>query len=280
MRFLFSSSGGGISAYASCGPRCLSVEPPAAVGSGATDLSQPGPLVSLMPVEKNPWKLDGHERIRFGKMTHPVRGFLHGTAAVVSLVGAILITVLATGGFGERLSLLIFGLSLVSLYTVSAIYHSVPWHDVWKDRMQRLDHTMIHVLVAGTITPIAFIVFDGWLTWLILAVQWGIVLSGAIQKFAREDPSRRLSIALSTTQGWMMLMLLWPLAQRLPWTAVMLIILGGVFYTGGMIVMVTGHPKLWPRVFSSHEIFHIFVVAGSSVHFAVVAGYVARYSVA
>ena len=144
--------------------------------------------------------------------------------------------------------------------------------------MQRLDHTMIHVLVAGTFTPIAFIVLDGWLRWITLAVQWGIVAGGTIQKFARANPSRALSIALSTTQGWLALMLLWPLSQRLPWTAMLLIALGGVLYTGGMVIMVTGRPRLWPRVFSSHEVFHVFVVAGSSVHFAMIAGYVSRFA--
>jgi len=235
-------------------------------------------------MERKPWTLDGHERARIGKMTNPVRGILHGTAAVVSIVGAILITVLATGGFGERLSLLIFGLSLVSLYTVSAMYHSVPWRDEWKDRMQRLDQTMIHVLVAGTFTPIAFIAFEGWLRWFTLAVQWGIVLTGTLQKFARRNPSRTLSmvlsITLSTVQGWWAVALLWPLSQRLPWTALMLIGIGGVLYTVGMVMMITGRPKLWPQVFSSHEVFHVFVIAGSSVHFAMIAGYIARYSVA
>jgi len=237
-------------------------------------------LASVIRVTNKPWKLDGHERIRLGKMTHPVRGFLHGTAAVVSLIGAVLITVFAVGGFGQRLSLLIFGLSLVGLYTVSAVYHSIPWQVVWKQRMQRLDHTMIHVLVAGTFTPIAFIMLDGWLRWITLAVQWGIVLFGAIHSFGRENPSPVVSITLQTTQGWLALMLLWPLAQRLPWTALMLIGMGGVFYTVGMVVMVTGRPRLWPRVFSSHEVFHVLVVAGSSVHFAAVAGYMARYSIA
>ena len=231
-------------------------------------------------MEKKSWTLDGHERARLGKMTNPVRGFLHGTAAIVSLVGAILITVLATGGFGERLSLMIFGLSLVSLYTVSALYHSIPWQDVWKDRMQRLDHTMIHCLVAGTFTPIAFIALEGWLRWFTLGVQWGIVLAGIIQKFVLKNPSHGLSIALSTVQGWWAIALLWPLSQRLPWTALMLIGIGGVLYTGGMVMMIIGRPKLWPRVFSSHEVFHVFVIAGSSVHFAAIAGYMARYSVA
>jgi hemolysin III len=223
-----------------------------------------------------PWKLEGHERLQLGKMHHPVRGILHGTAAVLSIVGAVLLTVLPVeSSAGQRVSLLAFGLSLVALYSVSALYHSVPWRTIWKRRMQRLDHTMIHVLVAGTYTPIAFIVLDGWLRWVTLGLQWGIVLWGAIQQFAIENPSQKLSIILQTSQGWMALALMWPLATRLPWTAILLITLGGVFYTVGMALMVIGRPKLWPQVFSSHEVFHVFVVAGSSVHFAAVAGYMA-----
>jgi hemolysin III len=223
-----------------------------------------------------PWKLDGHERVRLGKMTNPIRGLLHGVAAIASVVGAVLLTVLPEDSTGwQRFSLLAFGLSLVALYSVSALYHSVPWRAIWKRRMQRLDHTMIHVLVAGTYTPMAVIVLDGWLRWATLIVQWGIVAFGAIQQFAVKNPSPVLSITLQTTQGWLAGALLWPLASRLPWTALLLIGLGGVFYTVGMVAMVTGHPKLWPQIFSSHEVFHVLVVAGSSVHFAAVAVYMA-----
>lgn len=227
-----------------------------------------------------PWKLDGHERIRLGKMTHPVRGFLHGMAALVSVVGAVLITVLTSGDLGRRMTLLIFGLSLVGLYTVSALYHSIPWREVWKRRWQRIDHTMIHILVAGTYTPIAFIVLDGWLRVATLAAQWLIVVIGAVHNLALDRPVRAASIALQTAQGWMALLLLWPLANRLPMAAIVLIILGGVFYTVGMVVMVTGWPRLWPRIFSSHEVFHVFVVAASSIHFAAIARYVSAYGVA
>ncbi len=224
------------------------------------------------------WKLDGHERVRIGKMHHPVRGLLHGTAAVVSVVGATLITVLARDT-GRRMSLLIFGLSLVGLYTVSALYHSVPWKGVWKRRWQRLDHTMIHVLVAGTFTPIAAIVLDGWLRIGTLVVQWLIVVVGAVHNFGLKKPVRAASIALQTAQGWLALLLLWPLAHRLPVSAILLILFGGVLYTVGMVVMVSGRPRLWPQVFSSHEVFHTLVVAGSSMHFAAIAGYVMRYGV-
>jgi hemolysin III len=213
-------------------------------------------------------------------MTHPVRGFLHGIAAVVSVVGATLITVLTSGDLARRFSLLVFGLSLVGLYTVSALYHSIPWREVWKRRWQRLDHTMIHVLVAGTYTPIAYIVLDGWLRVATLGVQWLIVAIGAVHNLGLRKPVRAASIALQTTQGWLALLLLWPLADRLPWPAIMLIILGGVFYTAGMVVMVTGRPRLWPLVFSSHEVFHVLVVAASSLHFAAIAGFVAGYRMA
>jgi hemolysin III len=218
------------------------------------------------------------DRIRLGKMTNPVRGFLHGTAAVVSVVGATLLAVLGGGGAWNRLALLTFGVSLVSLYTVSSLYHSIPWGARWKARMQRLDHTMIYVLVAGTFTPIAWIALDGWLRWITLAVQWGIVLVGGVQKAFFPGVSRSLSVALQTTQGWLALLLLWPLAESLPWTALFMLGLGGVLYTVGMVLLVTNRPRLWPRVFSYHEVFHILVIAGSSVHFAVVARYLLRFA--
>lgn len=223
--------------------------------------------------------MDALDRIRLGKMTHPVRGFLHGIAAFVSLIGAVLLLVLTPGDAGRRLSLLVFGLSLVALFTTSSLYHSIPWREAWKRRMQKLDHTMISVLVAGTFTPIAAIVLDGWLRPTTLAVQWGIVAVAAVSKMLTRSGRHWFSVALSTTQGWLALLILWPLAQRLPWTGLLLVGLGGVLYTVGMVFLVTGRPRLWPRVFSYHEAFHVLVVAAASLHFAFIAGYVSRYGI-
>jgi len=222
--------------------------------------------------------MDPLDRVRLGKMTNPVRGFLHGTAAVASVVGAALLTLLAQGGIGNRISLLVFGVALVSLYTVSCLYHSIPWGPVWKSRMRRLDHTMIYVLVAGTFTPIAWIALDGWLRVATLATQWAIVAAGAAQKALFPQVSRSLSVVLQTTQGWLAVPLLWPLARALPWTALLMIALGGVSYSVGMVLLVTNRPRLWPAVFSYHEVFHVLVVAGSSLHFAMVARYLLRFA--
>jgi len=221
--------------------------------------------------------MEAHERMRLGKMTHPVRGFLDATAAVVSLVGALLLLLLTHGAMWRRLSLFAFGLSLVAMFTTSSLYHSIPWRELWKRRMQRLDHTMINVLVAGTFTPIAAIVLDGWLRWVTLGVQWGIVAFGAIHKTITKMPRHWVSVALSTTQGWLALLTIWPLAQRLPWTALLLIGMGGVLYTVGMVFLVTQRPRLWPRVFSYHEAFHVLVIAAAALHFSAIAVWVAHY---
>lgn len=221
--------------------------------------------------------MEAHERMRLGKMTHPVRGFLDASAALVSLVGALLLLTLPSGDLWRRISLFVFGLSLVAMFTTSSLYHSIPWRDLWKKRMQRLDHTMIYVLVAGTMTPLAAIVLDGWLRWVTLGVQWGIVALGAIHKVVSKAPKHWASVALATTQGWLAVLLLVPLAHRLPWTALLLIGLGGVLYTVGMIFLVTNRPRLWPRVFSYHEAFHVFVIAAAALHFSVIAAWVAHY---
>lgn len=218
------------------------------------------------------------ERLTFGKMQNPVRGFLHGTASVASVLGAVGLWVRSSGDPPRQIALLVFAVSLVALYTVSSLYHSVPWRRTWKERMQRVDHSMIYVLVAGSYTPMAYIVLDGWMRDAALGMAWGIALVGILQKTFFPRVGHGFSIALQTLQGWLALPLLVPLAQRLPLPAVLLIVLGGLSYTVGMVFLVTERPRLWPRVFSYHEVFHICVVAGSAAHYAATFRYVARFT--
>ncbi len=215
------------------------------------------------------------KRLTLGKMQNPVRGFVHGTAAFVSVVGAVSLWLRSSGDLSRQMALLIFGISLVALYAVSSLYHSVPWRRVWKERMQRLDHSMIYVLIAGTYSPISFIVLDGWLRSATLATVWGIALIGIVQKALLPRVGDWFSITMSTAQGWLGLLLIVPLAQRLPWPGLLLLVVGGILYTTGLVSLLTLRPRLWPRVFSHHELFHIFVVAGSGTHYAMMFWYVA-----
>ncbi|MDJ0664425.1 MAG: hemolysin III family protein [Acidimicrobiia bacterium] len=217
-----------------------------------------------------------HENLRrwtLGKMQNPVRGILHGTAAVVSLVGMVFL-ILRASSWAGRVGAIVFGLGLLGLYTTSSLYHSIPWREVWKRRMQRLDHSMIFVLIAATYTPIAVVILDGWMRWLVLAMAWGIALVGILNRLFASMERHAFSFALMVILGWISIPIMFPLASRAGTAAVVLMALGGVLYTVGMVFKVTRWPKLWPRVFSAHELFHVFVVAASAVHWTATYRYV------
>lgn len=216
---------------------------------------------------------DDLKRWTLGPMQNPVRGILHGTAAVVSLLGTVLLVARANTGKAV-IAAIVFGIGLLGLYTTSSLYHSIPWRDGWKRRMQRLDHSMIFVLIASTYTPIALIILNGVWEWLALAVAWGIALVGIINRLVGSMERHVFSFSLMLILGWLSIPLLFPLAHRAGTSAVLLIAVGGGLYTMGMIFKVTRWPRLWPRVFSAHELFHVCVVAASVLHWTATYRYV------
>ncbi len=220
---------------------------------------------------------DGSTRIKLGRMHHPVRGLLHGAAALLSIVGGAALVLVCPAEFWRQAALLVFAASLVALFTTSSLYHSIPWGPHWKTRMQRLDHSMIYLVVAGTYTPMTFIVLDGMTRAAALVFVWGIAAVGIWLKLTRPVVDHRVSVTLQTLQGWAAVLLIAPLAERLPGEALALLVAGGAAYTVGMVAFVTERPRLWPRVFSYHEVFHILVVAGSALHYTMTLLYVARF---
>jgi hemolysin III len=215
------------------------------------------------------------DRLALGKMQNPVRGFLHGAAAVSSIMALVVLAKRTSWDVPRMISMIVFTTSAFALYTTSSLYHSVPWRTLWKQRMQRLDHSMIFILIAGTYTPIAFNVLDGTMRWTTLGIMWGAALGGIVQKVFFPQVQNWLGIALSMVMGWLGVIPLPRLIDRLGPKAVSLLLLGGLFYSVGMVLLVTKRPRIWPKVFSYHEVFHVFVVSGSIVHFLVISWYVA-----
>ena len=214
-------------------------------------------------------------RLTLGAMQNPVRGFLHGGAALFSIAGTALLWQRASGHPSERLALTVRGLRMLALFSVSALYHSIDWEPTRKKRVQRVDHSMIYVLIAGTYTPFAVAALDGWLRAAVLAAVWGITLVGVIQKALFPEVRKRWSVALQLFQGWLIVPCLVPLAHHVPAGAVVLLIAGGIAYTGGALCYVSQRPRLWPAVFSYHEVFHVCVVLAAALHFTAAFRYVA-----
>jgi hemolysin III len=218
-----------------------------------------------MDPDSNRWTL--------GRMQNPVRGILHGSAAVAAIVGTVFLAWRAPN-WGIRVGAIVFGLAMVALYTTSSLYHGIPWEGAWKRRMQRLDHSMILVLIAGTYTPITIVALDGIAQWFVLAAVWGTVLVGAVQHAFFPQERQTFSMALGMTMGWLGILIAWKFVVELGWAAALLAVAGGAVYTVGMVLLVTNRPRLWPRVFSYHELFHVMVITATSLHFVMVARYV------
>ncbi|MDH5521290.1 MAG: hemolysin III family protein [Acidimicrobiia bacterium] len=208
---------------------------------------------------------DDLNRWTFGRMQNPVRGFLHGGAAFASILGTSVLLVRAHTA-AARIAVAVFGVGLLGLYLTSSLYHSVPWSQRWKVRMQRLDHSMIFVLIAASYTPVGVLILDGATQRVAMAVVWSMAAVGIAHRVLSSMERHVLSFSMMVAMGWMSIPIMAPLAREAGRGAVGLMALGGVLYTVGMVFKVTRWPKLWPRVFSAHELFHVLVVSASVFH--------------
>lgn len=210
------------------------------------------------------------ERLTLGRMQNPVRGLLHGGAAVASVIGLGFLLARAWDRPVAVIGALVFGVTLLVMYTVSSLYHSVPWSAVWKRRLQKIDHAMIYLLVAGTFTPIALASLTGAGLALALSLVWALAIAGILLKVLLPGTKTGLSVTLQMVMGWLAVIWMPQIFSSLGLVATLLIALGGLAYTTGAIVFATSRPKLFPRVFSHHELFHALVVTGSTLHFVAI----------
>jgi hemolysin III len=207
------------------------------------------------------------DRLTLGKMENPIRGFLHGSAAIAAAVGLVVLLDRAWGRAGAVAGALVFGVALLLMYIVSSLYHSVPWAPEWKDRLQRIDHSMIYLVVAGTFTPIAIASLGGVTLAVALGVVWGIAVTGILLKALMPRIGTHLSVTLQMVMGWSALIWAPWIWRELGPGAFALIVLGGACYVIGTVIYAIQRPRLFPRAFSHHELFHVLVIGGSVFHF-------------
>lgn len=197
-----------------------------------------------------------------------LRGWFHAFAAFGSVAMTIGLLLQTYHDWLRFLSMLTFGLSLIELYTVSAIYHIGSWKGRGRTVLRALDHANIFVVIAGTYTPFCVNVLSGWLRIVVLALIWTLALAGVVSSVFTLRLPRWASTALYLGMGWVSLVALPRFWELLPWEAVGLLFAGGLLYTVGAVIYGLKKPNPLPRFFGFHEIFHLFVIAGG-VAFAV-----------
>ncbi len=200
-----------------------------------------------------------------------LRGVLHQWAFVVSLVAGVWL-VLGAGSARARVALAVYALSVAALFGTSALYHRVDWRTMGARRwMRRLDHTMIFVLIAGSYTPFGLLVLHGPVGTVVLITAWSAALAGGVFKLVWIDAPGWLGATTYIAIGWLAVIALPDLLDRLGIAAVLALALGGILYSVGGVIYARKRPDPAPAVFGYHELFHLLVVAAAALQYAVVA---------
>lgn len=211
----------------------------------------------------------------FSKLREPVSGLMHLGGAIAALVGQIVLLVMGWPGVEKIAAVLIYGLSLIGLFSASATYHLVNAGPKVTAALRKLDHSAIYLLIAGSYTPFCLLAFEGFFRWGMLAIVWTFALVGIIVKLFYMGAPRWVSAVIYLLMGWLCVLAAGEMFTALPAFSLMWMIVGGLIYSLGAVVYATKIFDFVPGKFGFHEVWHIFVLLGAAAHFLAVVGVVA-----
>jgi len=205
------------------------------------------------------------------KIKDPVSGLSHLIGAVLSVFGTV---ILISSAVQEQssikiISFSVFGLSMIFLYASSTIYHLFGHSPEEIDIFRKIDHAMIYILIAGTYTPICLIPLWGPWGWYSLILIWALAIFGISMVFLKKfwtNVPRWVATVIYVVMGWLSVVLLYPLSQKVSVSFIGWLLLGGFFYTLGAYIYAQKKPNFCKQ-FGFHEIFHILTILGTFCHF-------------
>ncbi len=203
-----------------------------------------------------------------------LRGWSHVLAFTVVAVLGIIMLVVAGASASERVWLSVYVAGTLTMFGVSASYHTLRWGPHGRSIMRRLDHTAIFLAIAGAYTPIMAVALTGWQKVVVLSAAWGGAVVGMTLEWLPLKVPRPLFTAIYVIVGWSAAVAFPQLYRSLGGAGFALVLGGGLLYTIGAVVYALKRPDPWPRVFGFHEIFHLFTIAAAGCHLAAIAFYV------
>lgn len=206
--------------------------------------------------------------LRF-RAREPVSGYTHLGGLLLGSAGAIWLLTRAESA-GRLLPLAVYAASLIALFAASSAYHLVPGSEALTRRLRKLDHSAIFLFIAGTCTPVFVRAFEGaTLVWM-LGAAWGLAALGIAARVTWMGAPRALYTLMYVALGWLVVVEGRTALHALPLAVVVLVAAGGLTYMAGALVYATKRPDPVPGVFGFHEIWHIFVLGGSALHYAAI----------
>jgi len=203
------------------------------------------------------------------KFREPMNGLTHFIGVLLAIAGLVLLLTRDSLPFTamHAVSFSIFGSAMILLYLFSTLYHWLPLKKSTLEILRKIDHIMIFVFIAATYTPICLVTLKGGWGWSMFGSVWGLTLAGFFLKLFWLNAPRWLYTAIYVLMGWIIIIGIWPLVKSLEFNGILWLVAGGIFYSIGAVIYGIKKPNPWPDTFGFHEIFHLFVLAGSFSHF-------------
>lgn len=195
-----------------------------------------------------------------------LRGVLHQAGAVISLSTGTALIILADGT-RQTIAAAIYSVSVTMLFTISALYHRGRWTTQRRELMERIDHSMIFVLIAGSYTPFTLVLLDGVMRWTIFGIVWGGALTGVVARQILGVRGRWLFPVLYLVLGWVIVPVIPAILDEGGVAVLVLTAVGGVLYSVGAVVYARKRPDPHPAWFGFHEIFHALTIAAFICHY-------------
>jgi hemolysin III len=206
------------------------------------------------------------------KLREPVNSLTHWAGAIMALAGLIALLIVGWSTPAKIISLLVYGISLIAMFSASATYHMVRAKDKVLVILRKLDHSAIYLLIAGTYTPFCVNAFDGFWKWGMLSIIWSLAAIGIIVKVFYIKAPRWLNAGIYVMMGWLCMGAAGQMLATLPVWVFAWLLAGGVIYTLGAVVYITKVFNFFPGVFGFHETWHIFVLLAAIAHYVAVMG--------
>jgi hemolysin III len=206
------------------------------------------------------------------RLREPVNGLTHLAGALLALIGLIALLVVGWSTPAKSAALLIYGASLIAMFSASATYHMVRAREKVIEVLRKIDHAAIYLLIAGTYTPFCIIAFTGFWKWGLLSIIWSLALIGILVKVFVIRSPRWVTAGVYVLMGWLCVAAVGEMLAVLPVWVLTWLVIGGVTYTLGAVVYITRIFNFAPGVFGFHEVWHIFVLAAAGAHFVAVLG--------
>ncbi len=206
------------------------------------------------------------------KLREPVNSLTHWAGAILGVIGLIALLIVGWSTPAKIISLLIYGLSLIAMFSASATYHMVQVKDKVLEIFRKVDHSAIFLLIAGTYTPFCVNAFTGFWKWGMLSIVWSLAVIGIGVKIFYIGAPRWVNAGIYVLMGWMSVASAGQMLSQLPTWVFVWMIVGGVIYTLGAVVYATKIFNFKPGVFGFHEVWHIFVLLAAAAHFVAVMG--------